>query len=130
MRQKLGFPRALRITKDNEFKRVISQGTKVRGEKLNLYMAQAQAKAFGVSISRKIKGSVIRNRLKRVFKECFRLNQKQFPDGKAYIVVVTRTFKKITTKIAEQILTDMILTKKDRIEDKNEKIDHKSDRKI
>ena len=44
---------------------------------------------IGISISRKLKGAVTRNRIKRIFKESFRLNRSSYPD-KADIVIAVR----------------------------------------
>ncbi len=45
---------------------------------------------FGVVVSRKIKGSVKRNRIKRLAREFFRLNKELFPGSANYSVRVMR----------------------------------------
>jgi ribonuclease P protein component len=118
MKINLRFPRSQRVTKDQEFKRIISQGNRVRGEFLNLYTASAAKRSFGISISRKIKGSVVRNRLKRVFKEYFRLNQDKFQEKKAYLVIITKVYARITLEKAGKLISDAIIDKKRKKENK------------
>ncbi len=47
---------------------------------------------IGISVSRKIKGAVVRNRIKRIFKESFRLNRKKYPQGADIVIVVRPDF--------------------------------------
>ena len=44
---------------------------------------------FGVVVSRKIKGSVRRNRIKRLLREFFRQNKEMFGEGANYSIRVT-----------------------------------------
>ncbi len=43
---------------------------------------------FGVTVSRKVRGSVLRNRIKRLLREFFRLNKHLFKESRAYSVRV------------------------------------------
>ncbi len=47
-------------------------------------------KRFGVVVSRKVRGAVKRNRIKRLVREFFRLNKQSFHDNYYYSVRVTR----------------------------------------
>lgn len=47
---------------------------------------------IGISVSRKIKGAVVRNRIKRIFKESFRLNRNDYPQGTDIVIVVRPEF--------------------------------------
>jgi len=50
---------------------------------------ETSRKRFGVVIQRKIKGAVVRNRIRRLIKEFLRLNKHLFRDGHDYSVRVT-----------------------------------------
>ena len=52
-------------------------------------------KRFGVVIQRKIKGAVLRNRMRRLLKEFFRLNKDLFEDRHDYYVRIIRTPERI-----------------------------------
>ena len=52
-------------------------------------------KRFGVVIQRKIKGAVVRNRIRRSIKEFFRLNKDLFSDRHDYSVRVIRRPERI-----------------------------------
>ena len=56
---------------------------------------EASRKRFGVVIQRKIKGAVVRNRIRRLIKEFLRLNKHLFRDSHDYSVRVTRLPERI-----------------------------------
>ena len=55
--------------------------------------AEGGQRRFGVSVSRKTGGAVVRNRWKRVIREAFRLDGTLLPEGGDFAVVVRRTVK-------------------------------------
>jgi ribonuclease P protein component len=56
---------------------------------------EGQDRMFGVVIQRKIKGAVLRNRMRRSVKEFFRLNKDLFEDHYHYYVRIVRTPERI-----------------------------------
>ena len=47
---------------------------------------------IGISVSRKIKGAVVRNRIKRIFRESFRLHRIDYPQGADIVIAVRPDF--------------------------------------
>jgi len=47
---------------------------------------------IGISVGRKIKGAVVRNRIKRIFKESFRLHRETYPQGADIVITVRPDF--------------------------------------
>jgi ribonuclease P protein component len=79
------------LRKSWEFEAVYRHGKRLHGKGFSLiYLANGRDyNRIGISISRKLKGAVARNRIKRIFKESFRLNRKSYP-READIVVAVR----------------------------------------
>lgn len=105
------FPRCIRITKDRDFKRILFQGEKFRGESINVHVLRSEKRAFGISISKRIKGAVLRNRIKRVFKEHYRLNQDRFDKNHQILVIIHKDPGKIGLDRAGEMITDLIRSK-------------------
>lgn len=59
---------------------------------------------MGVVISRKIKGSVIRNRYKRLIREYFRLHQHQLKVGTKIVIFVATKFQPARYEMVEKEL--------------------------
>jgi ribonuclease P protein component len=89
--QSLGLPKSCLLRKNQDFTTVYRNGSRLHGEGFSLiYLANDLGhNRIGISISRKVKGAVVRNRIKRIFKESFRLNRDIYP-GNADIVVAVR----------------------------------------
>ncbi|MBI3549926.1 MAG: ribonuclease P protein component [Elusimicrobia bacterium] len=79
------FGKDVRITSSLEFERIIAEGRKFVSTDLILWTSQRRVDPagspqtgptrIGISITRKLGGAVRRNRLKRLLREAFRLNQ-------------------------------------------------------
>ena len=74
-------PKAALVRKGWEYDAVYRQGRRLYGSNFTLiYRANGtKQNRLGISIHRKVKGAVKRNRIKRVIRECFRLNRQAFP---------------------------------------------------
>ncbi len=95
-----------KITQTKEYDRVFKNGKKFSGTFLKIHILKTAANKGknGIIISRRIKGSVRRNRYKRLLREVFRLNQHEFAAGVEVVVVL---FKK-TEKDSYAVMEDEI----------------------
>jgi len=71
------------IKKNEDFHRIIKSGNIHTSRYLVLYILpyNGNINRVGFTVTRKIKGSVKRNRIRRLMKECFRLNQNIIKQG-------------------------------------------------
>jgi ribonuclease P protein component len=77
------------IKKNREFRQVFARGRYSSDRLLVVYRAAngSGRRRFGVTVSRKLGGAVVRNRVRRRLKEICRLNQEVFPSGYDYVIV-------------------------------------------
>ncbi len=93
MPRPLSYPRHLRLVRRSDFERVYREGTRQRGATLLVVAAPnglAHAR-LGLSVGKAIwKSAVARNRVRRVFREAFRLEQHALPAGWDLILIPGR----------------------------------------
>ncbi|MDD5658074.1 MAG: ribonuclease P protein component [Elusimicrobia bacterium] len=75
------FGRAFRLGSRRDFRRVFTDGRKTAGRTLILWRAPAKSPRLGLSSPKKLGAAVLRNRLKRLARESFRLNRRRIADG-------------------------------------------------
>ena len=84
-----GLPRGRRLHLQNDFKRVIYGGTRIQGHGLVLWYKPAPAgqqdRRLGIVISKKLGPAVLRNRIKRLLREAFRLNRERLKSATDYV---------------------------------------------
>ena len=88
---RLTYPRHVRIRRRADFQDCYARGKRCPAGRFLLFAAcgtQAGTRT-GVTVSRKVGRAVVRNRIKRLLREFFRLNGNALPEG-ADIVVVAR----------------------------------------
>jgi ribonuclease P protein component len=75
------FPKALRILSPREFERVFAERESAGDSTIVLYGAAngLEHPRLGLTVSRKVGSSVVRNRWKRLLREAFRLKQHELP---------------------------------------------------
>jgi ribonuclease P protein component len=87
---RLFLPRDVRVVRSGDFERAWKQGSRARGDVLLVVVAAngTTRARYGLSVGKKVwKGAVQRNRVRRIFREAFRLTRHQLPAGFDYILV-------------------------------------------
>jgi len=85
------FPKSKRLRKSPEFRRVQGRGQRIRTKSLLVLFrpAKGPSSRFGLTVSRKVGNSVIRNRVKRWLRESIRRNH-QALEGSYDVVFIAR----------------------------------------
>ncbi len=80
------------IKKNKDYRRVYHRGKSYADRYMVLYVLKNNIKIcrFGFTISKKIGNAVVRNKIKRRFKEVCRLNLENFLCGFDYIIIARR----------------------------------------
>jgi ribonuclease P protein component len=84
-----GFPPALRILRGAEFDRVFRGGARA-GDDLLVVNALPNGRAhprLGLAVGKAVGGAVVRNRVKRLLREAFRLHREDLPASHDLVVV-------------------------------------------
>ena len=84
-----GFPRGCRLHLKNDFKSIIHDGKRIQGPGLVLWWKPAPLgstnRRMGLVVSKKLGPAVVRNRVKRLLREAFRLNRERLLGGVDFI---------------------------------------------
>lgn len=82
------------LRKGWEFDKVYSRGKRLHGNGYTLICLDngSTVNRLGISVHRKIRGAVKRNRIKRIIRESFRLQRKQYPYGADIVFAVRSEF--------------------------------------
>ena len=113
----------LTLKKNYEFQKVFKKGTWYGGDFVSIYVMQNQKKSnyLGIAVSKKcFKSSVKRNRLRRLLKEAYRLNEKSLLKGFDMVIVwktsgdfEDASFAKIEKDLLKIFTKANLLTKKE-----------------
>ncbi len=91
------FRRSDRLRKPEEFQHCFTQGLRVSGRCFRLHVSFTHAPRLGLAVSRKVDTkAVIRNRIKRVARDSFRLVRAELPTAD-FVLVAKREAASATT---------------------------------
>ena len=82
------FPHKIRIVKSSDYRMLYREGRKIQSERFVLFGRENGIghHRLGITVSRKVGGAVVRNRIKRMFREIFRRSTVDIPSQ--YDIVV------------------------------------------
>lgn len=95
----LRFPKAERLRSDREYREVVRKGERATTPHFTVYRdyrANAEAdrgearRKVGISVGKRVGGSVLRNRLKRLLREFYRHHKDAFPEGTRTAIVARK----------------------------------------
>lgn len=92
--KRFGLPKDGLLRKSREFALVYRKGRRLQGTGFSLVFQENGliANRLGISVHRMIRGAVRRNRIKRMFREVFRLHRGMFPQSCDIVVTVRPDF--------------------------------------
>ncbi|HBH28925.1 MAG: ribonuclease P protein component [Desulfofustis sp. PB-SRB1] len=98
------------LRKKQEFDAVYREGSRLYGVGVTLVF-RANDRGFsriGISVNRKIKGAVTRNRIKRICRESFRLNPESFPAQADIVIAVRPDFSLQSPAQVTRVVNDLV----------------------
>ena len=85
-RRRERFPRAARVRRRVEYLAIQNRGRRASGPNLLLFARPGQGR-LGITVSKKVGGAVLRNRVKRWLRDCYRRRRPEFSSGLDLVVV-------------------------------------------
>ncbi len=87
-----GFPLRYRIVRGSDYRAIYGSGVKLNSERFVLFGRENNLDhhRLGITVSRKIGGAVVRNRVKRLFREIFRKSSADLPNHYDLVVNAKR----------------------------------------
>ncbi len=94
------------LKKNSDFQKVYGQGRSYANRCLVLYVLSNEGKKnrLGISVSRKVGNSVVRHRITRLIRECYRLKEEMFNSGLDMVIIARKGAKGRTCQEMESAL--------------------------
>lgn len=115
---------SISLQKNKDFQFIYDHGISYANKYLVMFVQpnNLEINRIGISVSKKVGNSVIRHRVKRVIKECYRLHEEMFNSGLDIVVIARASAKGKSYKAMESALLHVsnlhsILKKEDGLND-------------
>lgn len=112
-----------RLSRSGDFDRVYRQGRSQANRYLVLYTfprSDGDPARFGVSVSRKVGGATVRNRVKRLLKESFGMHSERFATGSDYVAVVRSDLRELAERDGQQAVNEQLLSLLDQFDERGD----------
>jgi ribonuclease P protein component len=108
---RFGLPKTCLLRRSRDFVQVYQQGRRLKGNGFSLiFLVNGYGcSRLGISIHRMLRGSVQRNRIKRIIREVFRLHRDTFPPASDIVVTVGPHFRLLTYDSFRQAMAGLAL---------------------
>ncbi len=108
--KRLSLPKSKKLTTSGQFQAVYARNLRFTDGLLVLYISENDCRIarFGIAINRSLGSAVFRNRLKRLVREAFRLNQQNIPSGFDYLFMFSPHWQ---DKLSKSAAVDEIISK-------------------
>lgn len=103
MSRKFTFSQSERLRRKADFDRAYSEGKRIVSSSLVLFFCPSPSEKtrLGLSVSKKIGKAVVRNRVKRLLREAFRLNKHELRKGYDILLVARRGVERLKFREVE-----------------------------
>ncbi len=83
------------LKKNKDFQNVYENGTSLANRYLVMYVLEnnQNKNRLGISVSKKVGNSIVRHRVTRLIRECYRLNENKFQSGYDIVIIARVTAK-------------------------------------
>lgn len=103
------FPKSVRITNRSQYLKIYREGRRVRSRRMTLFALPngLEESRIGITVTRKVGGAVLRNRVKRRFREIFRKHRRELKPPldivvNAHVGIAKAQFAEIEKEFVEQ----------------------------